>query len=68
VATEYLITGEATPETDGERRLLNDVIYLLTKVSLLERMYVEEIEESEARVENNRYRQITIEKSLDMEV
>jgi hypothetical protein len=63
---KYLITGEAVAKTDSEKKLVNDIKYLLTKVSLLERMYVDDVRELEDTIDN-KFRQTTIEESLGME-
>lgn len=62
-ATKYLITGELVPKTDSEKKMINDITYLLTKVSLLERMYAEEVRELENIMSNKSF-QTTIDESL----
>jgi len=62
IATEYLITGEAVAKTNNEKKLVNDITYLLTKISLLERMYARDIEMLENRI-NNKSVQTTVEES-----
>lgn len=65
-ATKYLITSELVAKTNNEIRLVNDITYLLTKVSLLERMYAEEVKILEDRL-NDKSMQTTIEESLGMD-
>lgn len=68
IATEYLITGEAVAETNNEKKLVNDITYVLTKISLLERMYADEIIMLENVIHNNKFHQATIEESLDIDI
>ena len=66
-ATKYLVAGELTAKTNSEKKLVMDIVYLLTKVNILENMLENIIIEKGNLEYNNRFKQSTIDDSLAIE-
>ena len=66
-ATKYLVAGELTAKTNSEKKLVMDIVYLLTKVKILENMLENVIIEKENLEYNNRFKQTTIEEAFAIE-
>ena len=64
---KYTITGEFVSRSDSEGKLINDITYLLKKISLIEDAYIDEIIKLEDKIDNRSMRQSTIEESLGLE-
>jgi hypothetical protein len=63
----YTITGELVAKTNSEKRLVMDIVYLLTKINILENMLENVIIEKGNLEYNNRFKQSTIEEALAIE-
>ena len=67
-ASRYLITGELIPVNESEKRLINDTIYLLNKLRLVQDILSLTIEENKDLRYNRKRRQMTVEESLGMDM
>ena len=65
--TRYLVAGELTAKTNSEKKLVMDIVYLLTKVNILENVLENVIIEKGNLEYNNRFKQSTIDDSLAIE-
>jgi hypothetical protein len=63
--TKYNITGELSPKTESEKRLINDVVYLLRKTKLLKDVLELTLKDNENLWNNLLHRQSTIDEALD---
>jgi hypothetical protein len=63
----YTITGELSPEDDSRKRLITDIVYLLTKVKILENVLENVLIEKGNLEYNNRFKQSTIEEAFAIE-
>lgn len=63
-SAKYLITGELIPN-ESEKRLINDTIYLLRKIKLLENVLELQLEENGNMMNNLLQKQTTIDKALE---
>ena len=63
--TKYMITGELSPKNESEKRLINDITYLLRKIQLLKDILELSIKDNENMMNNLTHKQSTIDEALE---